>query len=129
MLQLVYISTTRGSIDVAAILRTSRRNNARDGITGLLYHDGRRFLQALEGEQDRVEVAFGRIAQDPRHRAVVVLSRRQVETREFGPWAMAERRPDDDAQSLLQQVGPLLAAASPDVRGTFEGFMRLNRAA
>ena len=129
MLQLVYISTARGPVDMTAILRVSRRNNARDAVTGLLYHDGRRFLQALEGEEAEVEAAFARIAADPRHRAVVVLSRRTVDTREFGPWEMAERRSGSDGDALVRQVEPLLATASPNVRGTFDGFMRLGRAA
>ncbi|WP_174296704.1 BLUF domain-containing protein [Sphingomonas bacterium] len=129
MLQLVYISTVVDDPDTAAILRASRRNNGRAGITGLLYCDGRRFLQALEGEHPAVEAAFERIRRDPRHRAVVVLSRRDVAEREFGPWAMAERGPDGTHEGLLHQVAPLLAGASPNVRGTFDGFMRLGRAA
>lgn len=129
MLQLVYISTVVGDPDTAAILRVSRRNNERAGITGLLYCDGRRFLQALEGEPPAVEAAFERIRRDVRHRAVVVLSRREVAAREFGPWAMAERGPDGTRDRLLHQVAPLLAGASPNVRGTFEGFMQLGRAA
>ena len=129
MLQLVYISTAPRDLDVAEILRTSRRNNGRDGITGLLYHDGRRFLQALEGDQARVEATFERISLDPRHRAVVVLSRRLIEDREFGPWEMAERVSGADGQKLLHTIEPLLAGVAPNVRGTFEGLMRLDRAA
>ena len=85
MLQLVYISSAVGKPDVGAILAVSRRNNARDDVTGLLYADGVRFLQALEGPADKVEAAFARIGADPRHRAVVVLSRRTVETHRARP--------------------------------------------
>lgn len=129
MLQLVYISTARGAIDLPQILATSRRNNGRDGITGLLYSDGMRFLQALEGPADKVTTAFERIRVDPRHRAVVVLSRREVEAREFGPWEMAARAPSSEGAAFVRRVAPLLAAASPSVRGTFEGFMAVDRAA
>jgi hypothetical protein len=55
--QLTYISTAKagiGDADIEAILGVSRVNNARDGITGLLVHDGVRFLQALEGDHQRV---------------------------------------------------------------------------
>ncbi|MEE2915447.1 MAG: BLUF domain-containing protein, partial [Pseudomonadota bacterium] len=68
--QLVYISSAIGRVDGDAVLAVSRRNNARDGITGLLYADGRRFLQVLEGERAAVERAYQRIAADPRHRAL-----------------------------------------------------------
>lgn len=129
MLQLVYISSICSGAQVGSILRVSRRNNARDGITGLLYHDGRRFLQALEGDEPMVDAAFARISADARHRAVVVLSRRTVGEREFGAWEMAECDAAGDRAALLRLVEPLLKGASPNVRGTFEGFMRLDRAA
>lgn len=129
MLQLVYISTAVGAPDAQPILVASRRNNARDGITGLLYADGRRFLQALEGEHDAVERAFLRISVDARHRALVVLSRREVGVREFGAWTMAERTPGADGAAFLTQVEALTAGASPAVRATFDGLARLRRAA
>ncbi len=129
MLQLVYISSAVDKPDIAAILAVSRRNNARDGVTGLLYADGVRFLQALEGPADRVEAAFARIGRDPRHRAVVVLSRRTVDEREFGPWQMAHRAPGADGAMVMGQVAPLLSRTHANVRATFDGFMRINRAA
>ncbi len=129
MLQLVYISSSVGKPDVAQILAASRRNNARDGITGLLYADGVRFLQALEGPADAVEAAFARIKGDPRHRAVVILSRRTIETREFGPWQMAHRAAGADGSTVLSEVAPLLSGTHANVRATFDGFMRIDRAA
>lgn len=129
MLQLVYISTAKGEQLVSQILAVSRRNNGRDGITGLLYHDGVRFLQALEGPNDKVEAAFERICADERHRAAVVLSLREVEKREFGSWEMAARQPGADGDEFINRVAPLLASVSPNVRGTFEGFFKVKRAA
>ena len=91
MRQLVYISSVRrrGGCRSATILAQSRRNNARRGITGLLFFDGKRFLQALEGDEATVDATFARIQADARHHALVVLSNRQIEEREFGEWAMA----------------------------------------
>lgn len=129
MLQLVYISSAVGKPDVNAILAVSRRNNGRDEVTGLLYADGVRFLQALEGPEAKVEAAFARIHRDPRHRAVVVLSRRTVDEREFGAWQMAHRMPGADGGAVMGQVAPLLARTHANVRATFDGFMQINRAA
>lgn len=129
MLQIVYISTATGAIDTATILATSRRNNARDGLTGLLYTNGKRFLQVLEGEPANVERALARIDADPRHRAMVVLSSRDVTAREFGAWAMAERVAGDDADAFVARVRALIAQAAPSVRATFDGFVQLHRAA
>lgn len=132
MLQLVYVSSVTpgaAATDPAAILSISRANNRRDDVTGLLYSDGTRFLQALEGPADRVEAAFARIKADPRHRAVVILSRRQIDAREFGDWAMAHRTPGDDAELFIARIARLSADAAPDVRATFEGFAKVRRAA
>jgi hypothetical protein len=132
MYQLVYVSTAaRGQSleDVDAILKVSRRNNVRDGLTGMLYADDRRFLQALEGEEAHVMAAFTRIQKDPRHRAVVVLSRRTVAAREFGAWEMAHAGPGHDADGMVDKVGRLAAGASPAIKATFEGFLEARRAA
>lgn len=129
MLQLVYISSAVGAADTATILAASRRNNAAADVTGLLFADGKRFLQALEGPAFAVERTYARIAADPRHRALVVLSRRDVTEREFGPWAMAEHLAGGDTAALLTRVDALTAAAAPGVKATFTSFARLRLAA
>lgn len=129
MLQLIYISTPVGSPNSGEILAVSRRNNARDGLSGLLYADGARFMQVLEGPEASVEAAYHRIKQDPRHRAAVVLSRRTVQTREFGAWDMAARVPGEDGEAFIARVETLVAGADPNVRATFDGIARLRRAA
>ena len=132
MLQLVYVSSVHplGSVpDIPAILDVSRRNNRRDAITGLLYSDGTRFLQVLEGPGDKVEAAYARICADDRHRATVIFSRRSVDEREFGDWEMAHRSTGMDADTFVLQVTALVANASPRVRATFEGFAAVRSAA
>ena len=129
MLQLIYVSTARpgASIDLQDILARSQRNNKRDGITGLLHARGKRFLQALEGDADKVEATYARIVADLRHFALVVLSHRPITTREFGEWSMAI----DDGQGddgIVARVTTLVENAAPGVRGTFEGFAGLRAA-
>lgn len=131
MLQIVYVSTAAPGqvIDPEAILARARVNNGRDGITGMLYFDGTRFMQAMEGPADQVESTLARIKADPRHRALVMLSRRSIETREFGEWAMAAHVPGGDLQAFFDQVERLIANASPDVRATIAGFMKVRHTA
>lgn len=131
MRQLVYISSIRRqvAVDPVTILAQSRRNNARARVTGLLFFDGKRFLQALEGEDAAVDATFARIQQDDRHHALVVLSNRVIEQREFGEWAMAYSSPGEDNAAALDRVAKLSAAADPAVRATFEGFAKVRRAA
>jgi hypothetical protein len=126
MRQLLYISTSTErqlTQSLGNILARSRARNAADGLTGLLWTDGTRFLQILEGPTEAVGTTFERIRQDPRHRAVVVLHDRMVDTRSFGNWSMALH---DDSDARLSAA---LASASPEVRATFEGLAAARRAA
>jgi hypothetical protein len=132
MLQLVYVSSARGESGadpstVARILQTSRINNSRDGVTGALYTDGKRFLQALEGPEEAVSSAYARIKTDPRHQAVVTLSSRKVAEREFGDWAMAQRLPGEDERHFMDRVSRLVKNCSPSVQATFESFAAIRR--
>lgn len=136
MQRLIYVSSTRTPFSTAeldAILATSRRNNAAVGVTGLLVAGGRRFLQVLEGADQAVETVFRRIEQDRRHHAVVILSRKEVETPTFGEWAMGYCRGGPAAATgptLPQTVATLLAPITdPTVRGYFEGFAEVHAAA
>lgn len=132
MRQLLYVSSSapRGAtVDVTRILAQSIRNNRKDGVTGLLYTDGVRFLQVLEGENAAVQTIFDRINKDPRHQAIVVLADRSVAAREFGEWSMARRGPDDAADALDDRMQAALKGTSPAVRGTFLGLIAARRAA
>ena len=129
--QLTYISTARPTLlaaDVEQILLASRAKNGRAQVTGLLIFDGKRFLQALEGPMEAVETTFSRIAVDPRHRALVTLSNRAVETREFGNWSMGSHLtgPLIGNGNLLDHVDAMTDSLSdPNMRETFRSFARI----
>ncbi len=131
LFQITYISTCRPTLllgDVERILETSRRRNAEDAVTGLLIFDGKRFLQVLEGTLEKVEETFSRIAVDQRHRALVRLSGRHVEAREFGPWAMASHivGPIMGKGDLVSQVDALTEnLPDPNIKATLRGFARV----
>lgn len=135
MIRLLYISTSRQPIVPALlgdILRTSRRNNIRCDVTGLLVVGGRRFLQALEGPDDAVEATFERIGRDPRHFAVVSLARDTIATRQFAGWAMGvqEGHTPGRAATIDQAVAALIAPiADPSLKGYFGGFAERQAAA
>ncbi len=134
MHRLLYISTARTAPDRAqleAILRTSRRNNAAAGITGLLVVGGRRFLQALEGPAAEVAATFDRIRQDPAHFAVVELASGPITTRAFGGWAMGYEigGAAGDTVSVPAAVAQLIAPIEdPTLRAYFSGFAELHAA-
>jgi len=135
MQRIVYISTTRNiltSTELDEILVKSRRNNRAVGVTGLLISGGRRFLQTLEGPDHAVEAVFRRIEQDPRHFAVVMLSRAPIAERSFGDWAMGHCGGGNTGSSaeLADTLAQLLAPiADANTRAYFEGFAQLHAAA
>ena len=74
---------------IRSILAASRRNNARDGITGGLLFSQGCFAQVLEGPLDAVGCAFERIQCDDRHSDVTVLQSEPIAARDFPDWCMA----------------------------------------
>lgn len=71
------------------IITTSRRNNPRFGITGLLTFGSGFFFQWLEGPEDNVTNLFKTISSDPRHRNVVLLTQEnEFRERIFPNWDM-----------------------------------------
>jgi len=108
--------------EVSSILQTSRRNNARDGVTGALLFNADCFAQALEGEAEAVQEIFERIQLDPRHEATVVLEYGPVGAREFGDWSMAYiGRTEHEAARYAALTG---ASAPDEAAGQVLGLLR-----
>lgn len=74
--------------DIDQILAASRRNNLKDGVTGMLCHGDGRFLQYLEGDKTAVQSIYDRIAGDERHTDVILIEQVNAERRIFGDWSM-----------------------------------------
>ena len=123
--QLFYTSRSAPGVDVDGILQQSRHNNAVDGITGLLWHDGAHFLQVIEGPESSVAATYARIAADPRHSALTIVSDRCVPGREFGYWSMERAsRSLDDGDAILARIERRLAGAPEALRQAFTAAIR-----
>jgi hypothetical protein len=95
LVRLMYASRAAGSVSadqLAAILKKSKENNAGTGVTGVLCYcfNAGIFLQVLEGARGAVSALYNRIAQDPRHREVVLLSYEEIGERHFSSWPMGQ---------------------------------------
>ena len=91
MRQLLYASNTSRDVSqdvLDDILAASRRNNPRDGITGMLLYVEGGFMQVLEGGRETVNRLYARIANDPRHQDVTLLSYQEIDERRFASWTM-----------------------------------------
>lgn len=121
MHRLMYVSAAARGFDVAEledILAASRRNNAADGISGMLLHLDGGFLQILEGEEAAVRRAYVRIAKDPRHDDPRILVDAACEERLFPDWSMGFDRlqPGDEARAGVFEAtrAAVEGAVSPD---------------
>jgi hypothetical protein len=88
--RLVYVSNHGGTTEEALgdILATSRRNNERDGITGVLVASDEDFMQCLEGSRTAVAECMMRIMKDERHQKIRILLAGETESRLFSQWSM-----------------------------------------
>ena len=95
LVRLMYASRAAAGLDneeVSAILRQSRASNAREGLTGALCmcQAGHLFIQVLEGGREAVSRRYNRIACDPRHSDVTLLSFEEIGERRFAGWSMGQ---------------------------------------
>ena len=75
---------------LSAIMKKSTANNPAIGVTGVLCFSGEVFLQVLEGGRSQVSALYNRIAADPRHHDVVLMSYEEIAERRFAGWAMGQ---------------------------------------
>ena len=95
MYHLVYISYASSPLlenDLLSILKESRENNKKHGITGMLVYLREKFIQVLEGEYDVVNEVYKEIKSDLRHRKVTMVLEGYAEQRIFKDWSMGFKK-------------------------------------
>jgi hypothetical protein len=76
--------------ELVAILKKSKVNNPKAGVTGVLCFSEGIFMQVLEGGRAAVNQLYNRIAADPRHNDVVLLHYDEIAERRFAGWSMGQ---------------------------------------
>jgi hypothetical protein len=76
--------------ELVAILKKSKVNNPKAGVTGVLCFSEGIFMQVLEGGRAAVNQLYNRIAADPRHSDVVLLHYDEIAERRFAGWSMGQ---------------------------------------
>jgi Sensors of blue-light using FAD len=92
LIRLIYLSRPVGAQTTAltdSILRKAHDWNTQNDITGVLCEGQGVYLQALEGERDKVTSLYARIHADPRHKDVELLHCESITERRYGGWSMA----------------------------------------
>lgn len=124
---IVYVSHAEGKVsdaELERILDVSRRNNARDGISGALLHRDGSFMQCLEGDESLVRAAYERISRDKRHAGVMVLMDESIEERAFPSWSMAHLQPTE-SEMLALTTADWSSSAATTAGATARGFVAL----
>jgi Sensors of blue-light using FAD len=88
LLRLMYASVSAGPLthgQLYAVFEQALRNNARDGITGVLLADGRLNVHYIEGAEAVVLALWARIQADPRHHSIVLLHQALGATKRLFP--------------------------------------------
>lgn len=90
--ELLYSSVATAALKeggIEELLVRARRTNAQSNITGVLFYNGRKFLQLLEGSKEDVDRLFAVIRDDERHCQVTVFHSGEIAERAFSEWTMA----------------------------------------
>jgi Sensors of blue-light using FAD len=93
LVRLMYASRAVPAVDheeLLAILKKSKTNNSKEGVTGVLCFSEGIFLQVLEGGRNQVNRLYNRITQDARHTDVILLNYEEVQERCFSGWSMGQ---------------------------------------
>lgn len=131
LIQLIYASEAShdfGTDELHSLLKTSRKNNAKSGVTGILLYKRGSFLQVLEGGEKDVDAIFDRILSDARHDLIILLHREDIPERNFEDWRMGFvdiEAVDLPGFSDLMTAGgsfPGLKGDASRVRKMIEGF-------
>lgn len=98
---------------LADVFDVARSNNRRSGVTGALLVTDHYFVQTLEGDEERVRALYDRIAADPRHTDVTVVSESVPGVRVFSKWAMARVSADGSGDIPLHTSEGRISPAAP----------------
>ena len=93
LVRLMYASRAVPAIDqeeLISILKKSKANNPKVGVTGVLCYSEGIFMQVLEGGRVAVNLLYNRIASDARHSDVVLLHYEEIAERRFAGWSMGQ---------------------------------------
>ncbi len=86
--------------DIEEILKTARAFNSDNGITGCLIYYLGKFIQILEGPEDKVKSLYSNIEKDKRHRKINLFSEDTITERNFPDWGMAYYPVDDTLMGI-----------------------------
>ena len=114
LVSLLYVSIAAPRLakaNLTEIVEVARSRNAALDVSGALVFTGDHFAQVLEGPEEAIDQLMGSILRDPRHSAVNVVERPQIEERRFARWSLAYSGP---SLFVERHITPLLGTDGAD---------------
>ena len=105
MYNLIYISSAvslYSNEELIDILTTSRLNNTRLKITGLLLYNEGSILQVLEGEEEVIHATYDTISRDNRHKGLIKMIDFGIKERNFIDWSMGFKQVSNNDWSQIE---------------------------
>ena len=98
------VNTKDGSVDenIANILETSRKENLKYQLVGVLFYGQGYFLQCLEGSKSSIDRLYAKLLQDSRHTDLKILANHAIDKIRFSGWEMKFATIDQDIRSFLK---------------------------
>ena len=93
--QLIYVSDRNETCtdqDVGRILVSCKKNNPKQGITGVLLYSETKFIQMIEGEGEVVTELYAKIKKDTRHSNAMMIAYGPIAERSFPSFHMGLRK-------------------------------------
>lgn len=81
--------------DFNEILKQAQKNNAANGITGMLIFNKDYFLQTIEGPRAQINRLLYSLIADQRHHDLQLLETRELKHREWSKWSMNYASPTE----------------------------------
>ena len=99
LVRLIYHSRVAPGVsadDIARIFKVSAEWNQSVGVGGMLFSDGLRFIQMIEGSRRNISLLFKKIINDRRHHDVTMVSLIPILERRFDDWGMSLIKGNDE---------------------------------
>ena len=114
--------------DILEMLKSFRKSNEQNDITGMLLYKEGYFLQLLEGDE-RVDALYNNIEKDSRHSQVKIVLEGEYDKRVFDMWTMAYKSVDSIDHDLGDKLDVVMNSYDRDttldremVLGTLKKF-------
>lgn len=111
MYHIIYLSSAIipfSDIELKELLVKARNFNSTQNITGILFYKEGYFLQAIEGNKERVISLFETIKKDKRHKNIITLFDEDIQSRSYPEWSMSYPDPKLEESAIPEGYDNLL---------------------